>query len=134
VEQKCLPWELTPVLMEFVRIDQSLVFYVVFSWSLFVLFFFWSWYCLSFFDLLFLITSLWYLHFLLFQNRVVCLIENWFEHDVSLKLLMHFKPIKEEFEDTKGVIRIHCVRKEAIKHLFYPILTKCTRICFIFLQ
>ena len=59
MEQALLNPSTSPVFSEN-RVARSLIFYVMFCSSLFVLFyfFFWSLYCLSFFDLLLLMTPL----------------------------------------------------------------------------
>ena len=57
----------SPLVYNEIRVARSLVFCVVFCRVLFVLlyFFLWPLYCLFFFDLRFLVTSLWYLQTLL---------------------------------------------------------------------
>ena len=71
----------SPPVISGVRVTRSLVFYVVFCRSLFVLlyFFFWSLCCLFFFDIRILIASLWYLQTLLKikDNNVLLHVKLW---------------------------------------------------------
>jgi hypothetical protein len=82
----------SPVFSE-VRVAPSLVFYLMFCRSLFVLlpFFFWPLYCLSFFDLLLLITPLVSSNFFFLQKKPTTfqLLYNTIPNSLNIDFMIH---------------------------------------------